>query len=108
MTRYAIQAENPSKHFWLNSERHTSLKEIVVRRGNRPKGREFWALQDATFDIERGSTFGLMGQNGSGKSTTLKVLAGYLPTDKRPGICGWASLSAAGTRGGVSCRSHRA
>jgi len=50
-------------------------------RGKLPKGHEFWALKDATFEIERGSTFGLMGQNGSGKSTTLKVLAGiYRPT----------------------------
>jgi lipopolysaccharide transport system ATP-binding protein len=80
MSGYAIRAENLSKRFWLNAERHTSIKERLVRR-NRPKGREFWALRDASFEIERGSTFGLLGQNGSGKSTTLKVLAGiYRPT----------------------------
>ena len=80
MTNYAVRAENLSKRFWLYGERHTSLKQRVVR-GKLPKGKEFWALRDATFQIERGSTFGLMGQNGSGKSTTLKVLAGiYRPT----------------------------
>jgi lipopolysaccharide transport system ATP-binding protein len=80
MTDYAIQAESLSKRFWLYGERHTALKQRVVR-GKLPKGREFWALRDASFQIERGSTFGLMGQNGSGKSTTLKVLAGiYRPT----------------------------
>jgi lipopolysaccharide transport system ATP-binding protein len=83
MTSYAVRAENLSKRFWLNAERHTSLKERVIR-GKLPKGHEFWALRDATFEIERGSTFGLIGQNGSGKSTTLKVLAGiYRPTSGR-------------------------
>jgi lipopolysaccharide transport system ATP-binding protein len=80
MTRYAVRAQSLSKRFWLYGERHTSLKQRVVR-GKLPKGREFWALRDASFEIERGSTFGLLGQNGSGKSTTLKVLAGiYRPT----------------------------
>jgi ABC-2 type transport system ATP-binding protein/lipopolysaccharide transport system ATP-binding protein len=80
MTDYAVRAENLSKRFWLYGERHTSLKQRFVR-GKLPKGHEFWALRDASFEIERGSTFGLMGQNGSGKSTTLKVLAGiYRPT----------------------------
>jgi lipopolysaccharide transport system ATP-binding protein len=80
MTDYAVRAENLSKRFWLYGERHTSLKQRFVR-GKLPRGHEFWALRDASFEIERGSTFGLMGQNGSGKSTTLKVLAGiYRPT----------------------------
>ena len=80
MSDYAIRAENLSKSFWLYGERHTSLKQRVVR-GKLPKCHEFWALREASFEIERGSTFGLMGQNGSGKSTTLKVLAGiYRPT----------------------------
>ncbi len=80
MTDLAIKAEHVSKRFWLHRERRTKLKERVVR-GRAPKAEEFWALRDASFSIERGSTFGLLGQNGSGKSTTLKVLAGiYRPT----------------------------
>jgi ABC-2 type transport system ATP-binding protein/lipopolysaccharide transport system ATP-binding protein len=80
MTDYAIRAEGLSKRFWLNPERRTGLKERFIR-GRAPRGHEFWALRDASFAIERGGTFGLLGQNGSGKSTTLKVLAGiYRPT----------------------------
>ncbi len=91
MTEYAVRAEGLSKRFWLHGERHTSLKQRVVR-GKLPKGREFWALRDASFDIERGTTFGLIGQNGSGKSTTLKVLAGiYRPTSGKVVVAGRVS-----------------
>lgn len=76
----AIRAEHLSKRFMLHSERRMGLKERFVR-GRAPKGREFWALRDATFDVPRGSMFGIVGHNGSGKSTALKVIAGiYRPT----------------------------
>src|SRR6516164_6596685 len=38
----------------------------------------FWALQDVDFDVEQGSTVGMLGHNGSGKSTLLKCVAGIL------------------------------
>ena len=80
MTEIAIEAEQLSKRFWLHRERRTGLKERFIR-GRAPAAEEFWALRDATFSVERGTTFGLLGENGSGKSTTLKVLAGiYRPT----------------------------
>jgi ABC-2 type transport system ATP-binding protein/lipopolysaccharide transport system ATP-binding protein len=80
LTEIAIEAEQLSKRFWLHRERRTGLKERFIR-GRAPAAEEFWALRDATFTVERGTTFGLLGENGSGKSTTLKVLAGiYRPT----------------------------
>jgi lipopolysaccharide transport system ATP-binding protein len=91
MTAIAIRAENLSKRFWLHTDRRTALKERLVR-GRAPRGREFWAIRDASFEIEEGSTFGLLGHNGSGKSTTLKVLAGiYRPTSGRVFVNGRVS-----------------
>lgn len=43
---------------------------------------EFWALQDVSFQVAEGSTFGLIGENGSGKSTMLKCIANILRPDK--------------------------
>ncbi len=76
----AIRAQELSKRFLLNHERRMALKERFVR-GKSPESEEFWALRDATFDVPKGSMFGIIGHNGSGKSTALKVIAGiYRPT----------------------------
>jgi len=45
------------------------------RRLLRPMRREFWALQDVSFRVEPGTSLGIIGANGSGKSTTLKLIA---------------------------------
>src|SRR5438552_1232875 len=40
--------------------------------------REFWALQDVSFEVGRGEAFGIIGSNGAGKSTILKLLSGIM------------------------------
>ncbi len=80
MNDIAISADGLSKRFLLHRDRRTGLKERFIR-GKPTEAQEFWALRDASFVVPKGTTFGLIGQNGSGKSTTLKVLAGiYRPT----------------------------
>ena len=74
-----IEVNNVSRCFNLARERVDSLKEYIVRRlkGNLHFD-EFWALNGITFNVKRGESIGLIGLNGSGKSTMLKVIAGVL------------------------------
>ena len=61
-----------------------ALTRRVVAR-ERSEGldqREFWALQDVSFSVQQGEAFGIIGGNGAGKSTILKLLTGIMrPTD---------------------------
>lgn len=70
----AIAVENVSKHFRIYSDRPRSLKDLVLRRTG-PVYQEFWALKNVNFQIEHGETVALIGRNGSGKSTMLKLLS---------------------------------
>lgn len=76
MSDLAIQATNVTKSFAVHTERATSFKERIIKR--RTASRRFDAVHDLSLDIQTGTTVGLIGANGSGKSTTLKVLAGIL------------------------------
>jgi ABC-type polysaccharide/polyol phosphate transport system ATPase subunit len=81
MSEVAVRADDVWKMFRLYHERNQSLKSAVMRRG-RAKYEDFWALKDVSFEVESGTTFGLVGHNGSGKSTMLKTLAKILRPDR--------------------------
>jgi ABC-2 type transport system ATP-binding protein len=76
-----IEVENVWKTFRIFQDRNTTLKQALIRR-NRDQFEEFWALKDVSFSVPHGSTFGIVGSNGAGKSTMLKVLARILVPDK--------------------------
>ena len=74
-----ISVEHVSMRFSLASEKVTSFKEYVIKTAKKQLSYgEFWALKDVSFSVNKGDALGLIGLNGSGKSTMLKVIAGVL------------------------------
>lgn len=86
----AIRVEGVSKNFKLPHERHGSLKSKVVHAFSKTKGFQIQhALKEVSFEIKKGEFFGIVGRNGSGKSTMLKMLAGiYQPTMGKISVAG--------------------
>ena len=72
-----VEADHVSKKFRLVKERNNSLKATILR-GRRVVAEDFWALRDVSLQVREGETFGLIGENGSGKSTMLKCLTRIL------------------------------
>ena len=73
----AISIRNISKKYRLFSSAKERLVE-ALHPFKKKYHREFWALKGINFDIERGSTVGIIGRNGSGKSTLLQIICAVL------------------------------
>lgn len=78
-----IDVDHVSMKFNLSSEKFDSFKEYVIKSLKKQVSYdEFWALQDVSFQVYKGDALGLIGLNGSGKSTMLKTIAGVLKPTK--------------------------
>ena len=83
MNKPMIEVKNVKMKFKMSDEPLNSLKEIFTKAvTGKLKFNEFLAMDGVTFNVEKGETLGLIGTNGAGKSTTLKVISGILkPTE---------------------------
>ena len=85
-----LTMESVSKKY-RRGEMHDSLRDLIPALAARLRGgaggrtaggqlsnREFWALEDVSFSVHRGEAFGIIGSNGAGKSTILKLLSGIM------------------------------
>jgi len=74
----AITVSGISKRYLIGGPHNNSLRDAImglVRNPLRERRQELWALRDVSFDVKKGERIGLIGRNGAGKSTILKILS---------------------------------
>ena len=77
---YAIEVRNIKKKFKVYFDKGRSLKEKILFQ-NRNRYEEKWVLNGISFNVKKGEAVGLIGHNGCGKSTTLKMLTKIMYPD---------------------------
>lgn len=79
MSKTVIEVNEVTMRFRMNADKIMSLKEFVTTAlQGKLTYQEFTALDHVSFRVEKGETLGLIGRNGAGKSTMLKVISGIL------------------------------
>lgn len=83
-----IEVNDVTMRFHMNLDKILSLKEFVTRKlSGKLAYQDFTALERVSFTVQRGETFGLIGRNGAGKSTMLKVISGILKPTEGSVVC---------------------
>ena len=78
-----LKITDVSMKFNLGKDKVNTLKEFLIKKAKREiRTEEFWALKHISVEVKPGEVLGLVGSNGAGKSTMLKVMAGVMkPTE---------------------------
>jgi ABC-2 type transport system ATP-binding protein len=77
----AIQAKGISKTFHISEDSHNTVKHRLFNLFNPPRAKKVEAIKPMDFEIYKGECIGLLGRNGCGKSTLIRLLAGVFPSD---------------------------
>lgn len=78
-----IEVKHVTMDFKREKDEATSIKELVIRTLKRQRSFEYFrALDDISFTVKKGEVVGIIGTNGSGKSTILKIISGVLAPSK--------------------------
>ncbi len=77
-----ITADDIGIEFLRSRKRRLSIREMVFKGKSSTPADKFWALRHISFEIKSGEAVGLVGGNGGGKSTLLKIIAGVMLPDE--------------------------